>query len=312
MTCTETFVDDIAGIWCDAANDPRNRKKGQDNFILKGAGFPIGENFRNNLIFIGYGRVLLPRKELFCEKPVTTGIAVKLTRPVFDSPPISNAFLKSLSTEAMLQNYGSIQICKTLLQSIKVERDEDCKLFDMCAAPGGKTAYLINALPSCTWYAADKPSRVEMITNNTSKISKNLNIVSGDSTATAFSDEFFDGILLDAPCSATGSRPKPVIGKLSDRQVKSYQKLQRKLLHEAIRILRPGGVLVYSTCSILSCENSDNVSYMLEKYHNLKLENEVSFNPFSGDCQNINGIQHISAKGGKLDTIGFFCAQFRK
>ena len=98
---------------------------------------------------------------------------------------------------------------------------------------------------------------------------------------------------------------------MSDRQLKSYQKLQRKLFHEAHRLLQPGGVLVYSTCSVRKEENSENVEYFLEKYSDITLEKTVYFNPFEMKNINISGIIHIDCKG-KTDTIGFFCARFRK
>ena len=155
---------------------------------------------KDQLVFLGYGKILIPRRELFCENPVENGIAVKITRPVFDNPPFSSEFLESLQNEAMLQNYGSIQICQTLLGALHVTPLES-KFFDMCAAPGGKTAYLLAKL---------KPSRAPLIKKNISKISKSesVEIITGDSAQTKFGDGFFDAILLDAPCSATGSRPK--------------------------------------------------------------------------------------------------------
>ena len=61
----------------------------------------------------------------------------------------------------------------------------------------GKTAYLLNRLPNEKWYAADKPSRVEMLRKNTSKIETKVEIIAGDSTKMNFENEKFDGILLD-------------------------------------------------------------------------------------------------------------------
>ena len=164
---------------------------------------------KDQLVFLGYGKILIPRKELFCENPVENGIAVKITRPVFDNPPFSSEFLESLQNEAMLQNYGSIQICQTLLEALNLNKSES-KFFDMCAAPGGKTAYLLAKLQSWKFFAGDKPSRAPLIKKNISKISKSesVEIITGDSAETKFGDGFFDAILLDAPCSATGSRPK--------------------------------------------------------------------------------------------------------
>ena len=82
---------------------------------------------------------------MFCENPVENGIALKITRSVFDNPPFSSEFLESLQNEAMLQNYGSIQICQTLLEALHVTPLES-KFFDRSAAPGGKTAYLLAKL----------------------------------------------------------------------------------------------------------------------------------------------------------------------
>ena len=92
----------------------------------------------------------------------------------------------------------------------------------------------------------------------------------------------------------------------------SYQKLQRKLLHEAYRILKIGGVLVYSTCSVMEKENEENSKFISEKFKNMKLEKTVSFNPFTKEYKDINGIRHITVENDIEDTIGFFCAQFRK
>ncbi|CBY24414.1 unnamed protein product [Oikopleura dioica] len=199
VTCTETFVGDIASLWCDSSNDPQSRSgKGKSKFILKGARFPIEECFRDQLVFLGLGKVLIPRSDIFCENPVKSGIAVQMYRPVFDCPPISNHFLESCSSEAMLQNYASIKICETFAKNLpKAYSSEYRELLDMCAAPGGKTAYLLNRLSNDKWYAADKPSRVEMLKKNTSKIETNVEIIAVDSTKMNFKNEKFDGILLD-------------------------------------------------------------------------------------------------------------------
>ena len=122
VTCTETFVDDIGkhaaykemflmsilvGIWCDTANERRAREsKTGSKFILKGARFPIPENHKEHLIFLGLGRVLIDRASLFCEQPVESGVAVQLYRPIIDSPPFSDNFMHNLSNYAYLQNHG--------------------------------------------------------------------------------------------------------------------------------------------------------------------------------------------------------------
>ena len=85
----------------------------------------------------------------------------------------------------------SFSTCALLLGTVRLLFDQ----FDLYAF-SGKTAYLLNRLPNEKWYAADKPSRVELLRKNTAKIETNLEIISGDSTKLDFEDGKFDGILL--------------------------------------------------------------------------------------------------------------------
>ena len=153
------------GIWCDLANERRAResKKGT-KFVLKGARFPLPEEQRANLIFLGLGRVILPRVDLFCEKPVESGIAIETYRPVIDAPPFSDAFLhEQLGVYAYLQNFGSIQICRLLLSGI--EKESGLTVIDMCAAPGGKTSVLLDGLNGrySRFIAVDRKTRVSSL-----------------------------------------------------------------------------------------------------------------------------------------------------
>jgi len=319
VTCTETFVDDIVGIWCDTANERRAREsKTGSKFILKGARFPIGETHKEHLIFLGLGRVLIDRASLFCEKPVESGVAVQLYRPVIDSPPFSDNFIYNLSNYGYLQNHGSIRICDLLLNGNNIQNN--LKLIDMCAAPGGKTTYLMQALEGKyeKFVAVDRKTRVVSLEKQLERYSQDhsIQVINGDSTKLDFDNDTFDLILLDAPCSATGSRPKPKNELISDRQTKSYQKLQRKLLIEGIRILKPGGIIVYSTCSVLNAENEENVLFMNEKFDGKIIhETSIGYNPFGREMvelPELPGINLIQNEDLLEDTIGFFAARFRK
>ena len=144
--------------------------------------------------------------------------------------------------------------------------------------------------------------------------SHKIEVVNGDSTKLDFIEaESIDLILLDAPCSATGSRPKPINEGISDRQTKSYQKLQRKLIVEAIRILKPGGRMVYSTCSVLKAENEENVEFIEDKFGDqVKFEKKVFCSPFEETKDTTGGLVVIEREEKIFDTIGFFAARFRK
>lgn len=99
---------------------------------------------------------------------------------------------------------------------------------------------------------------------------------------------------------------------ISERQISSYQKLQRKLIAEAVRVLKAGGVLCFSTCSVRVEENEENANHIVSKY-GLQLLEQNSFNPFSKEKTLVGGINRIEVEGDPLeDTIGYFCALFRK
>ena len=103
---------------------------------------------------------------------------------------------------------------------------------------------------------------------------------------------------------------------ISDRQTKSYQKLQRKLLIEGIRILKPGGTIVYSTCSVLNAENEENVQFVNEKFDGKIIhETSIGYQPFDREVielPELAGIHLIQNEDLLEDTIGFFAARFRK
>ena len=75
----------------------------------------------------------------------------------------------------------------------------------------------------------------------------------------------FDKILLDAPCSALGQRPQ-LTNNMKLKELLSFPKLQKKLFDVAVKLLKPGGHLVYSTCSITRGENEDMVDWACEKF----------------------------------------------
>ena len=124
-------------------------------------------------------------------------------------------------------------------------------------------------------------------------------------------DDLVSTRISDAPCSATGSRPKPVNLHISERQILNYQKLQRKLIAEAVRLLKPGGILCYSTCSVRAEENQENTKHIESKY-GLELLEENSFNPFSEKSTLVGGINRIEVADALEDTIGYYCACLRK
>lgn len=155
-------------------------------------------------------------------------------------------------------------------------KENDC-ILDMCAAPGGKT-YGISALlnNSGKVYSVDLyDHRIKLLENNLPRLGiKNVKTIVGDSRKLSmFKDNTFDKILLDAPCSGLGIiRRKPdIIYNIKQDDIDSLIALQRELIDEAYRLLKNGGELVYSTCTIDKKENDGQVKYMLDKYKDLEL-----------------------------------------
>uniref|UniRef100_A0A0B6ZLH7 SAM-dependent MTase RsmB/NOP-type domain-containing protein n=2 Tax=Arion vulgaris TaxID=1028688 RepID=A0A0B6ZLH7_9EUPU len=138
-----------------------------------------------------------------------------------------------------------------------------------------------------------------------------------------FPPAIFDRILVDAPCSALGQRPC-YVNKISVNQLKSFPVIQHKLLLTAVQLLKPGGVLVYSTCTITREENEDQVSKLLAKCPCIELVST----PFKLGGDGLQGsnlteeqrsmVQRFDPTSTKLkdiynvDTIGFFIAKFVK
>ncbi|MGH1418965.1 MAG: 16S rRNA (cytosine(967)-C(5))-methyltransferase RsmB [Hyphomicrobiaceae bacterium] len=125
-------------------------------------------------------------------------------------------------------------------------------VLDMCAAPGGKTAALVAAGAHVT--ALDQSEiRLDRLRENLKRLKMSAMCVTGDAAECVPPDEQkFDVILVDAPCTATGTiRRHPDIPHLKrPSDVKKLAQLQAKILDNAVTLIRPGGVLVYCTCSL--------------------------------------------------------------
>ena len=111
-----------------------------------------------------------------------------------------------------------------------------------------------------------------------------------------FPEGYFDRILLDAPCSGLGQRPQ-FYNKIKMKELRSFPKIQRKLFSSAVRLLKHGGVLVYSTCTNNSEENEKVVTWAQSTFEDLELKHSQNF----GHPQD----KHI-------DSITFFMSKFIK
>ncbi len=144
------------------------------------------------------------------------------------------------------------------------------KVLDACAAPGGKTAHILERTPDCQLTALDHDEgRCQQIQENLQRLELNCTVICADAGNIEgwWDRQTFDAILLDAPCSATGVirrhpdikllRRKDDIGKLAAQQL--------HLLTALWPTLNPGGRLIYATCSILPQENETVIDQFLSQ-----------------------------------------------
>ena len=137
------------------------------------------------------------------------------------------------------------------------------RIADLCAAPGGKTAQLVAAGAAVT--AVDRsPARLKRLADNLKRLQLDAELVCADVEEWT-PDRLFDAVLLDAPCSSTGTiRRHPDIPWLkSESDIVKLSGFQRRLIERAARLLNPGGMLIYCTCSLEPEENERVVADLL-------------------------------------------------
>ena len=148
----------------------------------------------------------------------------------------------------------------------------DKHVADLCAAPGGKSAQLAVAGARVTCVDSSK-RRLVRLNENMARLDMDVATVVADATKWT-PDEPFDAVLLDAPCSGTGTlRRHPDIAHLKGpKDLKKLAALQERLLRHAITILRPGGVLVYCTCSLEPEEGEMQIERLLDNFAHISID----------------------------------------
>ena len=208
-----------------------------------------------------------------------------------------------------------MQSLSSMLPPIILEPKEDTDILDMAAAPGGKTtqiAALTNNKAHITACEKNK-IRAERLKYNIDKQGASCVFIMQKDAR--FIDDFFsfDQILLDAPCSGSGTldfNDNNIEKYFSKQLIDRSSSVQKTLLSKAIKLLKPGHEMVYSTCSILSCENEDIVA------HSIKNEN-VEIVPI-----HFEGMEELPLLPTKIHGTlcvcptdlyeGFFVAKIRK
>lgn len=229
---------------------------------------------------------------------------------------IKNADEKSIQEMEIYKN-GKIylQSLSSMLPPIILEPKEGTDILDMAAAPGGKTtqiAALTNNKAHITACEKNKIRAKRLKYNVDKQGTTCVFIMPKDSR---FIDDFFsfDQILLDAPCSGSGTldyNDANIEKYFTEQLIERSSKTQKTLLSKAIKLLKPGHEMVYSTCSILSCENEDVVASVIKN-------GNIEIVPI-----NFDGIEELPILPTKIPGTlcvkptdlyeGFFVAKIRK
>ena len=220
-----------------------------------------------------------------------------------------------------------LQNISSMIPPLVLEPKKDEKILDLCAAPGAKTTQIFSLVGGEAEIIA-----VEKIRTRFYKLLANLKIQAADTVKTILMDgvrifkkypEYFDKVLLDAPCSSEARFWVNNVRSFKywkERKVKEMAHKQKKLLASAIKSLKEGGVLVYSTCTFSPEENEEIVNWALNKF-----KDKLEIIPASLPIKNIKpGL--IEWKGKKFSSSlklslrilpndfmeGFYIAKLRK
>lgn len=196
-------------------------------------------------------------------------------RPTFTLDPFLHA-------GAYYVQDASSMIYREVIKHILSLLNEGCQdkclpvnLLDLCAAPGGKTTAMIDVIPDGSRVVANEyvASRVAPLRENLAKWGYPLTSVTNyDSSVFARQGENYDIVAVDAPCSGEGMMRKDpqAVAQWSMQLVEQCVALQKEILSNAVDALKPGGFLIFSTCTFNHFENEDNVDFICD---NLGLEN---------------------------------------
>ena len=219
--------------------------------------------------------------------------------------------LAAASLPGFAEGLVSVQDAGAQLAAMLLDMGQGQQVLDACAAPGGKTGHLLEMAPAGVAVTAVDvdPGRLDRLRENLERLRLSAEVQVGDAGAPAgkWAERRYDRILLDVPCSATGViRRHPDIKSLRRAEdIHALASGQARILDAIWPLLRPGGMLLYATCSLLPEENQDQVARCLEQYSDAVI---TQIDALWGHCRQ-PGRQTLP---GELTMDGFFYARLRK
>ncbi|VEU34229.1 unnamed protein product [Pseudo-nitzschia multistriata] len=308
------------------------------------------DQYRGRCVYLGLGRAECSRNEIF-SKAQGVGIIMSLDPKDRVGPPLPPLY-GVLPNKMMLQNLPSVLVGHALNP-----RPNDV-ILDMCSAPGGKASHLASLVRNqALIVACDKSKKKVMaakelfarmgasciiplaldatnccIGNVGNVGDKNVQQIiaegqvgkEGLKEIKKFYEKSFDKILLDPPCSALGLRPKLFIAQETLKELQKHAEYQRKFVEQAVKLLKVGGYMTYSTCTINGDENEGMVSHILRAHPCMELmpielpnawrQKNIGRRGLNGFGLSTNELDCVRRfePNGTADTMGFFVALFRK
>jgi 16S rRNA (cytosine967-C5)-methyltransferase len=209
------------------------------------------------------------------------------------------------------QGIVSVQDAATQIAAELLMCEPGNRVLDACAAPGGKSSHLLQRYDDIHLDALDiSEKRLDRVRENLQRIGKSARLVVGDAALPEqwFDGEMYDRILIDTPCTASGVMRRHPDIKLLRREsdIISLVGQQRKILDAIWPLLKPGGMMLYSTCSIFKDENEKQVTGFLQDNADAE-EIKLSSSNWGSAC--VHGRQILP---GESDMDGFYYALLRK
>lgn len=219
-----------------------------------------------------YQRLLDKEIEASCSSISNTGISLATAVAVEELPGFKNG-------DVSVQDIGA-QLATSMLNI----SSNQLHILDACAAPGGKSAHLLESHPQKSPLTAIEidPHRVSLLEDTKTRLSLNMRIMEADASRVEqwWDGQLFDRILLDVPCSASGViRRHPDIKLLREwEQMTNLHEIQQALLMKLWPLLKPGGRLLYVTCSVLKQENDEQIEKFCQYINDVNVvENQAEW-----------------------------------
>ncbi|MCQ2560236.1 MAG: 16S rRNA (cytosine(967)-C(5))-methyltransferase RsmB [Clostridia bacterium] len=221
---------------------------------------------------------------------------------------VQKALTPLAELSAFKQGWFQVQSESSMLAALALAPELGSRVLDLAAAPGGKTTHLAQIMQNQgeIWALDIYEHKLALLEANCRRLGIScVHSLLQDATSLPWKEEF-DYILADLPCSGLGvlrHRPEARWYK-SEKQIQELTGLQRKILEQAVKALKPGGVLVYSTCTISPEENQEQIAGLLRDYPFLK--EEVLPLSWAAEQSQIQLLPHVQG------TDGFFIARIKK